>query len=476
MLPGFFFDTVGSGIREQQKEAAAKAERDNNRELEILQILAQHGSDDVRGVAGTAWLDLANNPNRPRAKGLGGFLGQTEKSPYFKDIQTAISSAKVAPGPQPPSAGMSTNAPVSPGSAPIQPAPAGPPAPPAAPQTQAGQLDQSGQLAMSGPAGPEAAQGLPPIPTSPLVPPPPPPPKIRSLFPTSEELAKQKVDEATMLSKARYDTAAQAIQQYGGSQQQVQDAILGMSGAPRSRRPLAVPMILTVDGQEVLGVFDPDTQTYEVEGRPVQPTNARRPSTSLPKDPTVKTITDDNGNVTAYAPPKLQPGQSQRIGDVRGKTKTDPPQYSGTATVMNEDTGEAEVRRLPRGGGGAVVGKAPPRAGAVTDQSRQYKAWKEVVDKNLAALGKNMLGRTRVLTAAQRDQEAAKVSGNPQMTYNELQVGAQGGTVQPRGKSGLNPDEFKQFLNDLAKQFTGPPAGSTVQGGTTITPAPPPPK
>jgi hypothetical protein len=150
-----------------------------------------------------------------------------------------------------------------------------------------------------------------------------------------------------------------------------------------------------------------------------------------------------------------------------GKPQIPPPAYSGTAQGVDAE-GNPTTYRLPRGGGApAPTGiKGVPRAGVKTEQQKQYEVWLKQVDQNLTALGKNKLtGRATVLSDAQRNAEAAKVTGNPGMTYNELALGAKGGSTPERGgKSGVSKDEFKNFLNDFAKQFAPPPSSSVVQG------------
>lgn len=506
MFPAYFLQEFGSQLQDRRAQAREADEKAADREYQILSILAQHGSEEIKGMAGASLLDLAQNTvsGRKGAKGIRGFLGESEKSPYMDQVRSAMTSARVAP-PQPQSAAMSTNAPVSPGSQPIAAAPAAPPLS-GAPPTQAGQLDRSGQMAMAGPEGPEMQQGPAPLASSAntvgaMLPQAPPEPKIRSLFPTAEEIARDKVTENSALLKGRLDTTATTLQQYGATPREVQDAMLGISGAPRSRRPLAVPMILTVNGQEVLGVFDPDTQTYEVDGVAVQPSNARRPSTSAPQGQKPVLRPGANGEYQWIYPPEASApaapgapgapaaaptGPDMSVTSVPTGVKRPPPQPSPTAP-MSTFTGDPDgpgpapsgvYARNRDGSVGEKLGDPPPRAGGqVTDQQRQYKVWKDVVDKNLAALGKNKFtGRATVLTDTQRDQEAAKISKNPQMTYNELAMGAQGGTVPERGKSGVSRDEFKELLNDMAKQFSGAGAGGTVQGsGAPMTPAPPAP-
>jgi hypothetical protein len=483
-LPGFFFDTVGTGIRDMQREAARKAEIDQQRELEILQILALHGSDDVRGIAGTQWLELAKNPNRPRAKGLAGFLGQTQESPYFKDIQTAISSARVAQGPQPPSAGMSTNAPVSPGSQPITPAPAGPaPAPSqfsglqTIPQPE--ERIQSGAPGTLGPAAaPEMAgpQGPAPIPTAPLVAPPPPQPKIRSPFPTAKEITDAKIAEQTALLNARYDAAAQAVQRYGGTPQQAQNAVLGMTGAPLGRdKPVALEGMIN-------GLWTPIMQVgqeyFDSRGEQVYPEGIRKPGVArAPQDPTVRTETDDAGNVTAYVPPKLQPGQSVPIPGVRGRTRSAPNSPMSTFTGDPDGPGPMEPGTYARnrdGSRGQKLGD-PVRPSNVDPQKVRYKVWKTAVDKAIKAITSKdiMTGELTLPTPQQIQEIITNETKQPGLTYDDLAMGAEGAPVAPRGaRSGKTVDQVDrliQSLNAASQRFAGSNASPVAPA-----PAPPP--
>ncbi len=494
MLPGFFFDTVGSGIRDMQKEAAAKAERDQQNELQILQILAQHGSDDVRGIAGTAWLDLAQNPNRPRAKGLAGFLGQTEKSPYFKDVQASLSAAKMAPQ-QPPSAAMSTNAPVSPGSSPIQPAPAGPTAPPVAsplqgPQMQPG-MDSTGQHSMGMQAAPAGPEPLAPIPTQPMFAPPPPPPKIRSLFPTAQEIAQQKVDEATMLQNAKDEQTVAMLTQQGATPQQIREALLSTRGAHPARVRMESRIFTMRDGSIVMGSFDPSTgDRLGPGGDPIdagQIMDERRAPTNQPKGPGWRLVRDDATGEWTWiqqpgAPAPGAPGASGVApapgpppvvsSGISYPPPVPPPDFAGTSTIEGPG-GTRTVVQNPRttGGRSRVVGPAPT-PGQADPQKIRFQVWKDEIDKAVKAIsGKDEFGTMKVPTPQEIQAIVTNTTKQPGVTYDDVAMGAKGGPTPQRGaRSGKTLDQADrliQSLNAASSRFAG--------NASPVAPAPAPP-
>lgn len=487
MFGGYFLEEFSNRLSERSKYARDKADKDDATEREILLTLARDGTPEVQALAGSALLELATGGGqRKRKGGLRGFLGEIERSSYLAPMQAFLSQASRG-APQAPaapqSAAMPTSTPVQGGALNQAALMQGPPAPPPLAGAQ-GPVEPrmiDGVMAMEPATRPTqdlrpGDVGMPQMPTmtpgqaSWPQPAPVAPPKSRALFPTAEEITEA---NARAQIGGRLKVLQEMGPQFGMTQQDMAGAARAAFGAPPSRPAASIPMILTVNGAEVLGLYDPTTQTYEVDGVVVQPTDARRVPSSAPRPPRMQLVTDANGvQRWVVAPEEPAPGTVIPVASTTptGKPQMPPPTYSGTATIQGPD-GQPTVVRLPRTGGASVVGNAPPRAGQVTDEQRQYKAWKEQVDKNLAAKSKGMFGLGGSLP--NRDAEAVTVTGIPTMTYNELQMGAQGAAVAKRGtRTGKTQSDVDKLLGAIERKF-GRSTGGTVQGSGA---PPPPPK
>lgn len=477
---GQILEAFGERVDLQRQREWDADQADHRNEFEILKLMAERGSPEIQGIAGAALLELASGSagRRVRKGGLRGFLGETQKSPYLDQVKQAIEQAQIT-APPAPRASLPAGSPVEPGKPGIQ----APPPPPMSPDpyvTSRPEITQQvdgmrtltppeDNLAMIQQASPVLSGQAQPA----MAPPPPPKPAYTRLFPTAAEIAQQQAEGAL---QGRINAMTGALQQAGAGQDLQQQALLGLAGAPQ-RRPLAVQaMIFTLkDGSEVVGVFDPNTQTYEVDGQPIDPqlvVNARKPSSTAPRPPSTQFITGPDGTVREFE--KGGGGEIANYGKV-GKPQAPPPAMSGTV-VLGPDAPEGEgVYERPRSGGvGARLGDRPPQAGVKTQEQKQYEVWLGQVNEEIKARGKNQLtGRTTLLTPQQKDEIAQRVTGQRGMTYNDLSLGAKGGQVTQRGaRSGKSREDIDRLIQTIQQGYG---RSGVVPGSATPMTAPPAP-
>ncbi len=475
---GYFLQDFGNRLGQRRDAERERARQADQQEYNLLSTLAQHGSKEVRAIAGTALLELASGGGKRKPmKGLKGFLGEVEQSPYLSTVQQALQGpglgqqAAVAKPPATPGAGMlPSTAPVEPGAAPMS-----------GPAVQASSMPKPQvQDPMFAPAPPPTTHTTgvqaPPMPLAaapgpgmaPMIPP---QTNARSLFPTAEEVA---AETTRGQLEGRLGALTGALR--GAQSPLEQELIMGAGGAPR-RQVQQRPVLATIGGKEVPGSYDPSTGEVFVNGQVVQPESYRAMPTTVPREKPVIKQVDKNGNLHI-----IDPDTYETITTVEGvgKPQNPPPVYGGTERIVGPE-GTTQVIRLDRDSPGTtVIGEAPTNA--PTEEEVQYAAWLKRTDaliaNKLKSKGPMGMGEATPRTKKMEDDAAKEITGDPSITYNDLQIRSKRRVGSKTGKSGLKPEEFKALLNELARMQAGggaaAPTGQVQGSGVPTAPREPP--
>lgn len=473
LLEGF------SGRRDQ--EAKRKFDEDQagrEQETRVFSYLLQSQDPEIRALALSGVLDSA----RPKRKGgFSGYLGDLQRGPYYDRIRSRMDEEVPAPSTpttpsapttaaQPGSAAMSTNAPVEPGSQVIPadvPTLGGPP--PQGSPAGGNSAPASSGLPAQGPAALPALQ-----------PPPPPPMRRRgSMVPTAEDVAQQ---NAHAQLTGRIQASTEALRGAGGTPDEIQSAILGMSGAPpRSTTSQAGPtVVLPGDAAKTpratirtpRGLFFADGTTPVPNDAAVVPTR----SGAAGGGPGVTTTIRDTPQMRAeygISPDEPNPGGYWKVrtaGDgstiVAASEYTPPPAYAGSVETFDPSGVPVRTPVLRGGGTGAPLGDV---GSPVSSQEQlNAQALLATVDETIKLATGNTLGRIRGMTPAERDKvvaDEAKKQGLGYGSYGDLQRAAKGtAPITPRQRAG-GGSTADRVLRRLQQE----------QGGTPGVPPPPAP-
>lgn len=387
-----------------------------------------------------------------KKKGLAGFLGGVESNPVMAQIAARMNEMVPDPGrgggpapPAPGSAAMSTNQPVRAGSVPLGGMLGSPLPPEAAPPGV-----EAAPSAAGGPTAPAATTtGPPPLgptPGSPSLLGTPPPPMESPLkrrgtgVPTAEEVAEM---QARVPLETKIQVATQQLTQAGATPDEIQQAIMGMLGAPQNLRQFSAPTFAVKNpatGQPVPVAFDHSSgKFFFTDGTPV-PANAEFVRMAGAAGGSLTSSIRDTPEARAQliemgADPSILMGGSptgywrfqQRLDGsvlVQPGEYTPPPAFAGTGTILDAGNNPTLVG-IPRQGGAPVVlgsGVSPQP----TEGNAAAQALLDVVKQRIAAAETPRLPRLpkRVLQPAQLDQivqQAATEAGLPYQTFFELQ-------------------------------------------------------
>jgi hypothetical protein len=476
---GFFLDEFSQEIKGAREREYDRLRREDEREFQLLSVLAQHGTPEIQGLAGTALLEMARGEKGApkRQKGLRGFMGDMERSSYFPAVDQMLRTTQVAQGPAQAGAGrLPAGSPVEPGG------PAMPGSVPQEPRLPAGRQPFGGGMMPAETSGPAFQQpGAPQEPQPILASQPgpgmqpfqrPPEPTIRTLFPTAEEIATSNARAGIM---GRGQAMREQILAAGGTEADVRDALMGIAGAPRRRGSQKEMMITFVDpmtGQmtQGLGSFDATTGEYFVNGEQVQGISAqaipRAPSAGAGPRPQLK-VNAAGEYVWMYPPAGAAPGAAAGAGvppeptagtsaqtGVQAPPRSEPltgESPSGTIDVLEPDGTIGIYERLRGGGRGNKIGtKASPASQATASQeARQAQAWLNTIEKIASSRSKDKRGRPVARTMQMLDEITREVTGNPNATYNDVSSSAKGVMSQKGARSGVTPEGASAIIREL---------------------------
>lgn len=471
-----FFEGLVGGIQE-----ARKAELQRNLDLElqnrqaadrVFSYLLASRDPQLQQLALSGLMQPTG-----KKKGLAGFLGQVESNPYMDRVLARMNEwvpADGGGGPTPPvpgSAAMSANAPVEPGSTPIN-----IPNPPAPPDWTQPQEDpqQMAAAAAADAAGPDAMPGLAagggvgvPPPTPPLES----PWKRRGTsVPTAEEIA-----EATGLAqlKGRARAIEEMLTSAGATPDEIQDALMGLAGAPRNNRNLSAVsqfgVILPGQTEPVPVLLDQQRGYVTAGGQPL-PQGAKMvrmsgasggagavTSTMQDSDETRMWLIENGadpaqvggGSPTGYWRVRQTPqGLLVQPGEY-----SPPPALSGTYNTLDTNNNQV-VRGITRAGApGPVLGAATTQP-ASDDQAAASALLDEVtVELRNREAPRFNGGPRRPLGPAERDTLVTELAKRSQLPYTTYQQLVQATKVAP------------------ARQVTpsgppAPPSGAATDGAT----------
>ncbi len=437
MPSGFWNGLVGGFMGHREARIKREQERDAGRrqmEGQVFEHLLRSEDPEMVSLA-LAGLIESGAPG-PRKKGLAGYFGELEGGAVYPAIRQrmneTVPDTRPEPtptgGPTPPrpgSAAMSTNVPVQPGSRPL-----GMPTPP---------IDFS----QGGAAGIEAfeqqqASGEGPPPQAPIVSPPAPPPVSRFTrrgtgVPTAQEIAEY---QARMPIRARIAEATTALRGIGADEDTIQQAILGIAGAPQRAASFgAVSGFAMVGPDGSLLPLSRNNQTGEMvlpDGSEVPPgaqivkTSGTSGSTALKRN-----IVPDRGSPTGY-----MAVYTDSTGKEAYRTPTvyaPPPAYSGTVQTI-DDQGVPVIAPVNRGGGtGAPLGDVNTRVESTLTQAA--KGIKAAVDRMYADDQARARLTFETLPANHRDKLTAQIAqseGQPFYDYQSVVMAANMAGVPPR--------------------------------------------
>jgi hypothetical protein len=459
LVEGFQGRREGALKENYDKEVANRAMSDR-----VFQYLLASRDPELQQLA----LSGLMNPI-DKKKGFAGFMGGYESNPFISQVvgrmnemvpedQPATPAPPTAPTPAAGQSGaMSTNVATEPGGYAPQLDFAPPPG-------YAEQADFQGAPAPGMQTPPMGAMGGPP------------PPPMESKFkrrgtgvPTAEEVA-----EATAAAQqnGRIKTAVAQLQKAGATPEEIQDAIMGMLGAPRNQRQLSAINnwgVRLAPGGPVLPVLlDQGKQGYVMaNGQPIPPTaemvrmsgsGGGVPRTAKEPDPSSSTGWSRVFYDTATG------AELYRVDDT---PFVPPPAYTGTTTIADPANPTVPVRApiLRSGGTGAPLGDDPTLVESQTQVDAQ--ALQKAVDAQLTLAMSGAMGRLRQITPQQRDQvvqDLAKAQNLPYQTYDDLVRAATSTppvSARQKAEGGTMADKVRQR------------ALQNRQGGGA--PAPPPP-
>lgn len=461
------FDESRRGHRDAELK---RAQANQDREYSILSALAQHIDPEIASIGATGLLHMAGAGGPKAGKGLSGFLGEVDSSTYMPMLQQAFAAHATGAGP--------TNAEPTPGSAaqpdaamvePQQIAAAGHTplftgsgAPPpgigngvTAPQFGA----QTPSSDLGGPPGMQmgpANLGIPGPP--PQQAPETPQAKMKRLYPSAGDIA---ADTRYKELQGRLKAVLEGIR--GAKTPQEADIVRGLAGAPRraTKHEVWNAEYQGADGQTMSGsvVFDPETGETTVGGEPVQVTKRMPNTTPRPIRTNMKA---SDGTINAVY---SEPGSGEVQWSVNtGMPVSEPPPYSGTATV------DGHVVRLPRGGGEPeVLGDAPLPAGALTIDQQEATTWltdvNTAVKAQLSTFNQNRPGGMKAtsLPAAQQDALVQKITRGRFKTVGELTAATKRQAPAPTNAPGAGNPMDRERANRVRRRLEGG-QGSRIQG------------
>lgn len=465
----------------QQEFQRNQAEKERQQQLEfnVLSQLATGPDDQIAALAGAGLLERISGKSKiHRAKGLGGFFGQAERSSFLPQIQAMLAQQGGAGGAG--AAGMPP-AMASPGGAAL------PGASPVEPKAQGRGAGQPPMLEM--PMVSRQGLGVAPPPEMPAVaqaglgvagqgmgalggtPMPPPPPetaqgRYRRLFPNAAEVAATTKRNELM---ARFTTALEAMR--GAQNPEEKAMIAGMSGAPMPQlRPTAVN-VRYVDEMGVetsgVGVMGADGQV-EVDGQPVKAIEIKPISQRSRAQQYVDVVNTQTGMLER----QYYDGDTGEPG--RTVNRNMPPQYpsqtEGPMIPMASGQYGVRPRNAPPGAPPVVIpgSKVPERGGAnkVPDPKKSPRAREaaaftadvkaRIADK--AKSGKNLVtGALGLITDADKDAITKDVTKGAFTSYTDLLragQGLEGGSTPPPVRSGGfgSPEGANAIAAALAKR------------------------
>lgn len=464
IVSGFGESREANILREQEMDKARRAS-----ESKVFEHLLQSNDPEMRALAMTGLLESAQPGKR---SGFQGYLGKVQSGQIYPQVLARMNEmipdenvAAPQPGggpapPRPGSASMSANAPVEPGSAPIQlpgqplPAEAAPP----------GAEEVGAPPPMLGAEGAPMLGGPPPVSKW----------KRRGTgVPTAEEIAEI---NATAPIRARIKMVTEELTRRGASPEDIQRAILGIAGAPTNQRNLTAVsgwgVRLVKDGPVLPVLLDQTGKGYTLsDGTPVPRTAEMvRMAGGTSSGGLTSTIRDSPEIRDQYGidPADVTPSGYWKIKELASggfqimpSEYTPPPFGSGTVEIAEPGTGVPVRAVVPRGGGQPVpVGDAPGTVPAKAQTDAQ--ALKEAIDR--------VISDTRIpglpLNPARRDQvtqQEAQKMGLPYRTYNEV-VQAMRSTpeVTPRqrteGQESMADRIERRLREGGGREMTPPPA------------------
>lgn len=402
-----------------------------------------------------------------RKQGLAGFLGGVESNPMMAQILARMNEQIPAEGagggpapPRPGSAAMSTNQPVRAGSAPLEPLPdlsgqpEGPPemmeggGPPAAPPMGA-QAGAPG-VGMPPPAAPPESQF-----------------KRRGTgIPTAEEIAEA---SAAAQMRGRSQAMVTQLQAAGATPEEIENALLGMAGAPRNQRTLSAVtqwgVQLTPDGP-VQPVLLDQAKGYVMAGGVPIPPNAQMVRMTGGGSVPRRNVVRDPASPTGYSAVYLDTSTGEEMYRTPSEY-TPPPAFGATTTITDPNEPSVPVRAgVPRGGGQPVpIGDAPG-----TVESRQMTDAKALID----IINRRMQEERRPglpVRPGQRDQvtrEEAQKLGLTFRTYAEAVRASQSTpevTPRERATGGSAAERVRRRLEQQGGIAAPPPARPPARTG-----------
>lgn len=440
-MPGNYWSGLVEGFQgRREAEYTKNAEREvQNRAMadRVFSHLLQSRDPEMQRLALSGLMSPTG-----KKQGLAGFLGQvTDVNPLIDQIVSrsnemipdegsATPSAPTTPTtPTPPaapgSAAMSTNAPVEPQSAPIAQVPMPPEAPPTAGGMGPPDMAQLGPMGQGG-----LGVGMPP-------PPPPEHPMHRrgTGVPTAEEIAGA---TAQAQLEGRVKAGTSALQAAGATPEEIQQAIMGMLGAPQNQRNFQAPAWAVIEpdsGNPVPVAFDTTTGNFTfTDGSPV-PKGAKfvRMSGGASGGGVPRTGREpDPNSSTGWSKVFYDTATGQELYRVDDVPFVPPPAYAGTTVLPDlSQPGVNQVVPVKREGGtGPALGDQP--SAVKSDTQIQAESLKAAVDAEIDLFLRSTINRAAGMPPAQRDQvvqRKAVALGLPYKTYDAILAAI--GTARP---------------------------------------------
>lgn len=432
-----------------------------------------------------------------RKKGFKGFMGEMDPAaaPFLSQVVARMNemvpeTGYPAAAPPPPSgaAAMSTNAPVEPGAAPIEGTPMPQEAVLSRPIPEGPEPDASVTAPMlpgdtgpiAGPVGPGPAP-VTAMPAGPGLPPGPPPPsqfKRRGTgVPNAEEIAEQNA-RATLAG--RINAARTALTAAGATPDEIESAILGLSGAPRPQRNLSqvAQWGVKIPGSDIVQpVLLDQNKGYVLPGGDPLPPGAQMIrmsgsagggalTTRIPDTPEARQYLlaqgVDPAEIVSGSPSgywKLIKRPDGTVG-AQADMYTPPPAYSGTLETTDPNNPRVPVRApiLRQGGLGPPIGDVDQPVKSQTQLSAE--ALKDAVDEEVRLVMGSTLGRARGVSPAARDAIVAQKAQSyqpplPYRTYDQIVAAIKGATpisTREREEGGTMAEKVRAAANEARQQ------------------------
>ena len=383
-----------------------------------------------------------------RKKGFRGFLGEVESNPFLAQVVSRMNEEIPeeqpvgAPPASPGSAAMSTNVPVQAGSEPIPryeeaPGPLGgggmeavPPGPP--------------------PLGPEMGG---PMAGPPGMPGPPPESKFKRRgtgVPTAEEIAEA---NAQAQLQGRIKAAVTGLTQAGATREEIESAIMGLSGAPRPARRLTQVSGwgVKIPGSDIVQpvLLDENVGGYVLAGGQALPQGSQmvRMSGAASGGGALTSTVEDSSEtrqqlIALGADPAViargtGTGYWRMRQDLAGNVLvqpgeyTPPPAFSGTTEITAPTNPRIPIRGGIQRGGGGVTPLGDIDQPVKSQLQLDAEALRTAVDDEVKLRLTGVQGRLKGVKPADRDQIVrlkAQAMGLPYRTYDEV-IRAAGATT-----------------------------------------------